>query len=133
MSDPANTMLRPEDDQKPLVEQVEEERAEEDRETFITESGLVEEVEEEDAKVGAVLGQQQGLVGGGVLLCLYGKLWRAVGTRQARTEGLITVSKLVKEAVRMQRCERLVQQHAAVPAGAQAVWAAGSHMVNTLQ
>lgn len=55
MSDPANAMLRPEDDQKPLVEQVEEERAEEDRETFITESGLVEEVEEEDAKVCVVL------------------------------------------------------------------------------
>jgi hypothetical protein len=52
MSDPANTMMPPDGDQKPLVEQVEEERADEDRETFITESGLVEEVEEEDAKVG---------------------------------------------------------------------------------
>lgn len=54
MSDPANTMMPPDEDQKPLVEQVEEERAEEDRETFITESGLVEEVEEEDAQVGRV-------------------------------------------------------------------------------
>jgi hypothetical protein len=53
MSDPANAMLAAEDEaeQKPLVEQVEEERADEDRETFITESGLVEEVEEEDAQV----------------------------------------------------------------------------------
>lgn len=50
MSDPANTMIPPEE-QRPLVEQVEEDRADEDRETFITESGLVEEVEEEDAKV----------------------------------------------------------------------------------
>lgn len=52
MSDPANAMLAAEDEaeQKPLVEQVEEERADEDRETFITESGLVEEVEEEDAQ-----------------------------------------------------------------------------------
>lgn len=53
MSDPANTMMPPEE-QKPLVEQVEEDRADEDRETFITESGLVEEVEEEDAKVGEI-------------------------------------------------------------------------------
>jgi hypothetical protein len=51
LSDPANTMIPPDQEQKPLVEQVEEERADEDRETFITESGLVEEVEEEDAKV----------------------------------------------------------------------------------
>jgi hypothetical protein len=48
-------MMPPDGDQKPLVEQVEEERADEDRETFITESGLVEEVEEEDAKVGVLL------------------------------------------------------------------------------
>ena len=53
MSDPANTMLSAEAEQKPLVEQVEQDRADEDRETFITESGLVEEVEEEDAKVRA--------------------------------------------------------------------------------
>lgn len=57
MSDPANAMTAApadaEQEQKPLVEQVEEERADEDRETFITESGLVEEVEEEDAQVGA--------------------------------------------------------------------------------
>eukprot|EP00878_Enallax_costatus_P039337 GHUV01044957.1.p2 GENE.GHUV01044957.1~~GHUV01044957.1.p2 ORF type:complete len:102 (-),score=0.66 GHUV01044957.1:745-1050(-) len=36
---------------QPLVSQFEAERNDEDRETFVTAEGLVEEVEEEDAKV----------------------------------------------------------------------------------
>jgi hypothetical protein len=47
-SDPGNTTL---EQRAPLVEQFEAERGEEERETFITESGLVEEVEEQDAQV----------------------------------------------------------------------------------
>lgn len=50
--DPANTILsQTAVEVQPLVTQFEAERNDEDRETFVTAEGLVEEVEEEDAKV----------------------------------------------------------------------------------
>jgi hypothetical protein len=51
MTEPANTSLAPPQDSDTLAAQVEAERGEEERESFITESGLVEEVEEQDAQV----------------------------------------------------------------------------------
>lgn len=50
--DPENTIVaQPQIEAQPLVSLFEAERNDEDRETFVTAEGLVEEVEEEDAKV----------------------------------------------------------------------------------
>lgn len=50
--DPANSIVtQPSHEAQPLVTQFEAERNDDDRETFVTAEGLVEEIEEEDAKV----------------------------------------------------------------------------------
>jgi hypothetical protein len=57
LTDPANSIVSPSpwlEEAQPLVSQFEA-REDEDRETFETAEGLVQEVEEEDAEVGTML------------------------------------------------------------------------------
>jgi hypothetical protein len=57
VTDPANSIVSPAaglGEAQPLVTQFEA-REDEDRETFVTAEGLVQEVEEEDAEVGGVM------------------------------------------------------------------------------